>query len=496
MNTNYYTKNMINPSFGFNKLSVGNPFNDYKYEDSKNSFSQQDYSAFTHNVKNTLIHKNLGIKVNPEQHPMTNYYNLKTKKVQKEQKYNPYFSTDIYPQWNDRVKDLMNYTYNEVNSPIYNDINDTNNDNYNLYSQNNINIDNAPQSSRVPKVDDNIYSSLVTQNFHFIGNHKNNSNQSDDYNNLNYTNEINNLEEELSQNQIINQNDGLQSNNQNINYIQNLSNNTYNEIISDNNAKEYYKESKSGLVQNYAYCEEDNLIHREYMEDQGLAIENFNNDPNKILFALFDGHGGSEVSKFLQENLPINMKKMLSFSDHFDGFEELFRTLDEQIKELNCPDVGSTATIALIERQNGKKYLYCINVGDSKCIIINKKGTMVLSRDDRVDNPSEKERIIKEGGVIYNGRVYGTLMLSRSLGDWSIKRYGVSNVPHMSRIEINENDLFLVIASDGVWDYMKEDDFRVLMNTNINSFDVCKDIVTQSLRNGSSDNISCFVIKL
>jgi hypothetical protein len=35
------------------------------------------------------------------------------------------------------------------------------------------------------------------------------------------------------------------------------------------------------------------------MEDKGKAIENLNNDPNKILFCLFNGHRGGQVSNFL-----------------------------------------------------------------------------------------------------------------------------------------------------------------------------------------------------
>ena len=78
--------------------------------------------------------------------------------------------------------------------------------------------------------------------------------------------------------------------------------------------------------------------------------------------------------------------------------------------------------------------------------------------------------------------------------DWGIKNYGVSCEPHIAKIEINDDDLCLVIASDGVWDFMKDEEFKVLMDTKMNSLDICKDIITESLNKGSSDNISCFVI--
>ena len=539
MTTNYYMKNTINPNFGFNKLSIGNPFNFYGYENSKTSYLKPNYSTFTHKVPRVKMYNDfileenkVGLKTNPKQPPMTNTYNLNTNVVKTEQKYNPYFAANNYPQWMDKVKDLMNYTYNEEKATIYYNTSKINN---NGYANNVNNISNAPPSSRVPRIENNVYSNFINKNYHYIENNKTNLNQKNGFdiinninlqnnvnstNNINYSNKNPTLQNKtgyttnyytiqnnsINNNQVYNinqNNNNLQLRNQNINYIQNITPNTQlqnvmpyinNEIISDNNSTEYYKESKGGLVKSYAYCEEPNPNHRQYMEDQGIAIENFNNDPNKILFGLFDGHGGDQVSKYLQENFAIYMKQMMPFNNYFQDFVNLFKTLDEKVKALNCPDAGSTATIVYIERQNDKKYLYCINVGDSRCIIINKKGIMRLSKDDRVDDPNEKERIIKEGGFIYNGRIHGILMLSRCFGDWGIKNYGVSCEPHIAKIEINDDDLCLVIASDGVWDFMKDEEFKVLMDTKMNSLDICKDIITESLNKGSSDNISCFVI--
>ena len=544
----YYQKNVVNPNFGFNRLSVGNPFNFYGYEKSKNSLDKPNYGTITHKVprvkmyNDVILEENkIGLKTNPKQPPMTNTYNLNTVTVRTEQKYNPYFAANNYPQWMDKVKDLMNYTYNEEKAPIYYAADTTNNENgnnYGYYGQNNITngtkkngtITYAPLSSRVPKLEKNIYSSLTNNKYNNIENNQNNTIENNNYyNNTNFINGVNYIDnltiindKENSSNNITYlqngnkiqtiQNSGLRYSNeynlQNINSPYQTTkiinqNNIYknnetlasNEIISDNNSKEYYKESQGGLVKSYAYCEEANSEHREYMEDQGIAIENFNNDPNKILFGLFDGHGGDQVSKYLQKYLPLYMKQYLPFTNYFQGFSSLFKALDEKVRDLNCPDVGSTATLVYIERQNNKRYLYCINIGDSRCIIINKNGIMRLSKDDRIDDPSEKERIMKEGGVIYNGRIYGILMLSRCFGDWGIKNYGVSCEPHIAKIEINDDDLFLVMATDGVWDFMKDEEFKVIMEGDHNALDVGKDIIIESMRKGSSDNISCFVIK-
>ena len=271
---------------------------------------------------------------------------------------------------------------------------------------------------------------------------------------------------------------------------------TIGEILSNNISKEYYIQLKGGLIKSYGYSEEQNPSHRNYMEDKGKSIANLGGDPNKILFCLFDGHNGGEVSNFLQNNFHIYMKQLLPFTDYIKGILNLFKLLDEKIKELNVPYTGSTGTIVLIERQNGKKILYCANVGDSRCVLVNKKKILRMSYDDRVEDPKENNRIIRQGGIILNGRINGQLMLSRSFGDWALKSLGTIVNPHISKIEINDDDLFLIIASDGVWDVFKDEEFKILCNVNKNCLELSKDIIFESLRRGSQDNISCFVISI
>jgi serine/threonine protein phosphatase PrpC len=248
------------------------------------------------------------------------------------------------------------------------------------------------------------------------------------------------------------------------------------------------------LVKSYAYYEDQNVRNREYMEDQGRSVENLGGDPNKMIFCIFDGHGGGEVSKFLQEYFHTYMKQLLPFDDYFKGFLNLFRLLDEKIKSLNVPTMGSTGTVVFIEKIKGKKTIYCANVGDSRCILVNRKGVMRMSYDDRVDDPKENERIISSGGIIVNERVYGTLMLSRSFGDWAIKSYGVIVDPHITKIEVTDDDLCLIIASDGVWDVIKDEECTQFFGNSKNTLDLCKNIVAESLKRGSQDNISCFAI--
>ena len=121
---------------------------------------------------------------------------------------------------------------------------------------------------------------------------------------------------------------------------------------------------------------------------------------------------------------------------------------------------------------------------------------MRLSYDDRVDDPTERARIIKQGGFIFNERVMGSLMLSRSFGDWDIKNFGVIVEPHITKVDITDDDLFIIIASDGVWDVIKDGDCLALTQTNIDTLEICKNIVVDALSKNSQDNLSCFVVRL
>ena len=90
-------------------------------------------------------------------------------------------------------------------------------------------------------------------------------------------------------------------------------NNKKEEKMSNINLSEYYEDKNISLVLNYAYKEDSNSKYRDYMEDKGRAIENLNGDKNNMLFCLFDGHGGGEVSTYLQNNFSNHMKNNFPF---------------------------------------------------------------------------------------------------------------------------------------------------------------------------------------
>ncbi len=399
--------------------------------------------------------------------------------------------------YNNENKNILQNSYNQ-----YNMKNNSNNNNHNIRNenliQNSYNIINNNPYSRYGKKSNN-----VTYNY----NKNNQKNYITDF--VNYSNKsIPNKKKikifnqsKLNQQQIkINPNTNNNINEEKNSIIEKTEIpkqyiSTSNEIISDSESTEYYINNSNSVLE-YAYKEDANTKFRNYMEDKGKTIDNFNNNPNSILFCLFDGHGGVQVSKYLQENFPIFFKKILPNEYIELKIIDLFPEIDNILKENNFYQVGSTACIIYITKENNKKFLYCANVGDTRCIILRNDSFERLSYDDRASDDNEYNRIINNGGIVFGGRVYGQLMLSRAFGDWELKNYGVISVPHVKRIEICENDKFVVIGSDGIWDVLNDSDVYNMSFQFRNSKDFCDNIIKSAIEKGTMDNISCFVIKL
>ena len=106
------------------------------------------------------------------------------------------------------------------------------------------------------------------------------------------------------------------------------------------------------------------------MEDIRKTIDYYNNNSSSALFCLFDGHGGKEVSTHLQENFPLYFKKIFPTNNIESNLIDLFPYIDDKLKKNNFYQVGSTACIIYITKEENKRYLYCANLGDTRCIII------------------------------------------------------------------------------------------------------------------------------
>ena len=379
----------------------------------------------------------------------------------------------------DHVADLFNYPYNPSEKNM-------NNSPYSVYTTSKLK---TPQIQRNQSKND-----LNNNNIPIIDNKEfNNNNDLIDNKNNNLFNSQK-FPNKYNKNDFNNYSYDNNINNKKIIYDK-YNNENSKEIISDVNLSEYSNENCS-LIKSFFYKENPNRTYRDYMEDKSRVIQNLNGDKNSYLFCLFDGHGGVNVSQFLQENFHKYFKEICPVINPEENFKELFKTLDLKIKDLNLLNMGSTACIIYITKEKGKRVLYSANIGDTRSLLISSNDYKRLSYDHRATDSNEYNRIVKNGGIIFAGRVYGSLMLSRAFGDWELKSYGVISEPYITKITINDYDKYLIIATDGIWDVLDDSDVYEMSKNINNSQELCNKIIEKALDKGSMDNISCFVINL
>ena len=221
-----------------------------------------------------------------------------------------------------------------------------------------------------------------------------------------------------------------------------------------------------------------------------------------------------EIIKLIKiQESPLNIKQMFILTYFFNKFSIDFSTIpllsnnQQKLNHIILESIdysqnalsskydidislsGTTLCSALILGN----ILYLINIGDSRAILgtynsrINKWKTTQLTVDHKPNNPNENRRIIFYNGRIERHknefgdevgpyRVYGKdsdsnsqgLTMSRSIGDLESKKYGVIYDPEIFKYELKENDKVIVIASDGLWDQLKNEEVMEIIGECLN----------------------------
>lgn len=238
---------------------------------------------------------------------------------------------------------------------------------------------------------------------------------------------------------------------------------------------------------------------REYMEDRYQAISNLSQFPNTAFYGVFDGHGGERAAQFTTQMLPKCIFKRNFQHDPINAIKQAYREVDDDwlaVARANNMDDGTTAVIALIHNN----VIYVGNAGDSRCIMFSNNKVIPLSSDHKPNRPDEKKRIEDLGGFIQKPdvwRVNGLLALSRAIGDKHLKQWVTCEPEVFSHIR-TPGDQYLILASDGLWDVISNEEAVQIVNMNIHhSCRIAADALVQSAYNkGSTDNITAMVVDL
>ncbi|KAK6142541.1 hypothetical protein DH2020_022889 [Rehmannia glutinosa] len=227
---------------------------------------------------------------------------------------------------------------------------------------------------------------------------------------------------------------------------------------------------------------------------------------------VFDGHGphGHLVARKVRDTLPLKLSSFVnSFESKRNGssanccngnvksdvvdsvkdtsvedkvesswreaFLKSYKAMDKELRShpnVDCFCSGSTAVTVVKQGSN----LFMGNIGDSRAILGSKDSndSMVaiqLTVDLKPDLPREAERIKRCKGRVFAlqdepevPRVWlpfddaPGLAMARAFGDFCLKEYGVISIPEFSHRILSDRDKFVVLASDGVWDVLSNEE--------------------------------------
>ncbi|KAL1561187.1 protein-serine/threonine phosphatase [Salvia divinorum] len=214
------------------------------------------------------------------------------------------------------------------------------------------------------------------------------------------------------------------------------------------------------------------------------------------LFGVYDGHGGFRTAEYLKKNLFTNLGRHPDFiKDTKLAIVEAFKQTDTEYlneEKGQQKDAGSTASTAVLVQDK----IFVANVGDSRVVASRAGSAIPLSIDHKPDRTDERERIEKAGGfIVWAGtwRVGGVLAVSRAFGDKLLRPYVVAE-PEIQEEKIDGID-FLIIASDGLWNVLSNKDAVNIVQGIPDAEAASRKLVEEAYGKGSSDNITCLVVR-
>ncbi|KAK8479002.1 hypothetical protein V6N11_028263 [Hibiscus sabdariffa] len=242
-------------------------------------------------------------------------------------------------------------------------------------------------------------------------------------------------------------------------------------------------------------------------QDCAIVWEEFGCQADMLFCGIFDGHGpwGHFVAKKVRESMPSSLlcnwqqtlaqasldpdsdlesdKKHQRFHIWKHSYLKTCAAVDHELEQQRKIDSFYSGTTALTIVRQGD-LIYVANIGDSRAVLATTSddGDLVpvqLTVDFKPNLPQEAERIIQCKGRVFClhdepgvHRVWlpdeesPGLAMSRAFGDYCIKDYGLISVPEVTQRHITSRDQFVVLATDGVWDVVSNQEaIRIVSST-------------------------------
>uniref|UniRef100_A0A2P2MH90 Uncharacterized protein MANES_06G041800 n=1 Tax=Rhizophora mucronata TaxID=61149 RepID=A0A2P2MH90_RHIMU len=220
---------------------------------------------------------------------------------------------------------------------------------------------------------------------------------------------------------------------------------------------------------------------------------------------VFDGHGGKSAAHFVRDHLPRVIVEDADFPLELErvvmrSFVETDAALAKSCTLESALSSGTTALTAMIFGRS----LLVANAGDCRAVLSRRGTAIEMSKDHRPGCTKERIRIESLGGYVDDGYLNGQLGVTRALGDWHLEGMKggtggpLSAEPELELITLNQEDEFLVIGSDGLWDVFSSQnavDFSRRRLQEHNDVKLCcKQMVEEAIKRGATDNLTIVMV--
>ncbi|XP_076902499.1 putative protein phosphatase 2C 47 [Bidens hawaiensis] len=256
---------------------------------------------------------------------------------------------------------------------------------------------------------------------------------------------------------------------------------------------------------------------RRLNEDQHIMVDDLSKHLGETykwglpssFYAIFDGHGGAEAASYVKQHamqfffqdsdLPQSVLDNDLFlkrveRSHYNAFLQADQALADECS-VRC-DCGTTALTVLIVG----KHVITANAGDCRAVICRNGSATQITQDHRGSTCEEKERCERLGGYFdQDGYLNGQLGVTRALGDWHMKNSKVLTAePDVRQMVLTDNDEFMIIACDGIWDVMSNQEavgiVRCQLRLHNDPQRCANELINRALRLDATDNLTAIVV--
>jgi len=257
-------------------------------------------------------------------------------------------------------------------------------------------------------------------------------------------------------------------------------------------------------------------------QDAFKIVPKFNGNKGEIFFGVFDGHGvdGDSCSYFVRDNIEAELKRQIAkYPDDFEkAYKESFVQVNLSMHAQDFDD-SMSGTTAIGAFFHGTDFTVA-NIGDSRAVVGERKGKRVIAYSLSIDQTpyrqDERERVKASGAVVMScdqlegivpyhenwgvnlgeeldnggdpprvwapGKSFPGCAFTRSIGDSVAEGIGVTAEPELLRKELTEEDVFVTLASDGVWEFLTNQSVCDMILKFKDPLDACRAVVAESYR--------------